>query len=70
MSINKQLIEENRAFYDSIGNIYPVAEGVAITEEAINNIECYWLQIKMMPDARPNIVFNRIELFYLLNCVF
>lgn len=51
MSINKQLIEENRAFYDSIGNIYPVAEGVAITEEAINNIECYWFNPE---NAKPN----------------
>ncbi|MBS1571058.1 MAG: alpha/beta hydrolase fold domain-containing protein [Bacteroidetes bacterium] len=42
MSINNQVIEENRAFYDSIGNIYPVAEGVAISEETINNIACYW----------------------------
>ena len=38
MSIDKQIIEENRAFYDNIGNIYPVAEGVAITEETINNM--------------------------------
>lgn len=44
MSINNQLIEENRAFYDSIGNIYPVAEGVVITEETIHNLECYWFK--------------------------
>lgn len=51
MSIDKQIIEENRAFYDNIGNIYPVAEGVAITEETINNMECYWFNPE---NAKPN----------------
>jgi len=42
MSINSQIIEENRALYDSIGNIYPYHEEVTITKETVNNIPCYW----------------------------
>lgn len=43
MSINNQIIEENRALYDSVGNIYPANESVTITTETINNISCHWL---------------------------
>ncbi|MBS1739454.1 MAG: alpha/beta hydrolase fold domain-containing protein [Bacteroidetes bacterium] len=46
MSTNSNLIEENRALYDSIGNLYPVADGVEIWEETIVNIKCHWLQPK------------------------
>lgn len=44
MSINGQLIEENRTLYDSIGNIYPTKENVSVTEETINNIICHWFK--------------------------
>ncbi|WP_337045217.1 alpha/beta hydrolase fold domain-containing protein [Emticicia sp. 17c] len=42
MSINNQIIEENRALYDSVGDFYPTHEAVAITKETINNIVCHW----------------------------
>ena len=51
MSVNIQLIEENRTLYDSVGNIYPVAEGVSITGERINNIQCYWFRPQ---NSKPN----------------
>jgi epsilon-lactone hydrolase len=51
MSNNNQIIEENRALYDGIGSIYPVAEGVVITEDTINNMECYWFNPE---NAKPN----------------
>ena len=51
MSINNQIIEENRALYDGIGNIYPVAEGVTVTEETINNMACYWFNPE---NTKPN----------------
>lgn len=44
MNINHQLIKEHRELYDGIGGIYPAAEDVAISEETINNITCYWFQ--------------------------
>lgn len=44
MSINNQLIEENRALYDSVGTIYPSEESITISEEIINGIKCYWFQ--------------------------
>ena len=44
MSNNNQTIQENREFYDSIGNIYPAVESVSISNETINNITCYWFK--------------------------
>lgn len=44
MSINNQIIEENRTLYDSVGNIYAADAGVTVTKETINNINCYWFQ--------------------------
>jgi acetyl esterase/lipase len=44
MSINNQIIEENRALYDSVGAIYPSMETVTVTEETINNINCHWFK--------------------------
>lgn len=37
-------IEDNRAYYDSLGNNYPADESVKIREEIINNIKCQWFQ--------------------------
>lgn len=51
MSNNNQTIQENRAFYDSIGTIYPAHESVTITEETINNLKCYWFKPE---NAKPN----------------
>lgn len=44
MSINNQIIEENRALYDSVGSIYPVHEAVTITKEVIKDITCHWFK--------------------------
>lgn len=43
MSLNNQIIEDNRALYDSIGAMYPAHESVSHKEETINNIKCHWL---------------------------
>ncbi|WP_171006354.1 steryl acetyl hydrolase [Chryseobacterium sp. 2VB] len=44
MSVNNQIIEDNRNLYDSIDNTYPSAERVSITTEVINNIKCHWFE--------------------------
>lgn len=46
MSINNQIIEENRALYDSVGNLYPAHEDVTITKQVINDITCHWFKPK------------------------
>ncbi|MCO5260708.1 MAG: alpha/beta hydrolase [Crocinitomicaceae bacterium] len=56
MSINNQIIEENRALYDSVGNIYPANENVTITSETINNITCHWLKPKN-PKANELVIY-------------
>lgn len=51
MSENSPTIEETRAFYDSMGNAYPAAEHVTVTQETINNLTCHWFQPE---NAKPN----------------
>jgi epsilon-lactone hydrolase len=42
MNINNQIIEDNRILYDTVGNIYPPHDKVAIRTETIQNITCHW----------------------------
>jgi monoterpene epsilon-lactone hydrolase len=44
MSIDNQIIEENRALYDGVGSIYPAHEAVTISKEIINDITCHWFK--------------------------
>lgn len=46
MSVNNQIIEENRALYDGVGNIYPAHNAVTISKEIINDIVCHWFKPK------------------------
>lgn len=46
MSINNQIIEENRALYDSVGSIYLAHDAVTVSKEIINGITCYWFKPK------------------------
>ncbi len=40
-SVDSQLLE-GRAFFDSLGNSYPVAESVEVRQEHVADVSCYW----------------------------
>lgn len=46
MNTNNQIIEDNRALYDNVGNIYSSHEAVTITKEVIKDITCHWFKPK------------------------
>lgn len=37
-------VNENRAFFETLGESYPVNSNVEISETEISNIKCYWFQ--------------------------
>jgi epsilon-lactone hydrolase len=62
MEINLEKVNNDRASFDKLGNIYPVDGTVKITSEAIAGVTCYWFVPRTF-DEHKMIIFLHGGLF-------